>query len=102
MHRSGRVFLYSDASNCNEWRQSSGTHVSDGNTPRTVGNDRPRCGIARSQGSHRPPLQHVLHSKPKEQTMKIQLTYDRPTDLNTDLLVVILDSDTTFHNLSGS
>jgi leucyl aminopeptidase len=34
--------------------------------------------------------------------MKIQLTYDRPTDISTDLLVVVLDAETTFHDLSGS
>src|SRR5215471_21270741 len=34
--------------------------------------------------------------------MKIQLTYDRPGEATTDLLVLILDSETTLHNLSGS
>jgi leucyl aminopeptidase len=34
--------------------------------------------------------------------MKIDLTYDRPAQLNTDLLVVILDSEINFHDLSGS
>src|SRR5262249_18711412 len=34
--------------------------------------------------------------------MKIQLTYDRPAEVNADLLVVILDSETLFHDLSGS
>jgi leucyl aminopeptidase len=34
--------------------------------------------------------------------MKIQLTYDRPANIGTDLLVVILDSETTFHDLAGS
>src|SRR4051812_25438173 len=34
--------------------------------------------------------------------MKIQLTYDRPAQIATDLLVVILDSEITFHDLSGS
>jgi leucyl aminopeptidase len=34
--------------------------------------------------------------------MKIQLTYDRPGEATTDLLIVILDSETTLHNLSGS
>jgi leucyl aminopeptidase len=34
--------------------------------------------------------------------MKIQLTYDRPAQIHTDLLVVILDEKTTFHDLSGS
>jgi len=34
--------------------------------------------------------------------MKIQLTYDRPAHIHTDLLVVILDENTTFHDLSGS
>jgi leucyl aminopeptidase len=34
--------------------------------------------------------------------MKIQLTYDRPGEAPTDLLVVILDSETTLHNLTGS
>jgi leucyl aminopeptidase len=34
--------------------------------------------------------------------MKIQLTYDRSAQVNTDLLVVILDSQATLHDLSGS
>jgi leucyl aminopeptidase len=34
--------------------------------------------------------------------MKIQLTYDRPAQISTDLLVVILDSEITFHDLAGS
>jgi len=34
--------------------------------------------------------------------MKIQLTYDRPAQINTDLLVVILDSENKFHDLGGS
>jgi leucyl aminopeptidase len=34
--------------------------------------------------------------------MKIQLTYDRPNQINTDLLVIILDSDTNFHDLAGT
>lgn len=34
--------------------------------------------------------------------MKIQLNYDRPSQISTDLLVVILDSQTRFHDLSGS
>ena len=34
--------------------------------------------------------------------MKIQLTYDRPGEATTDLLVVILDSETILHNLTGS
>jgi len=34
--------------------------------------------------------------------MKIQLTYDRPAQIQTDLLVVILDEKSTFHDLSGS
>jgi leucyl aminopeptidase len=34
--------------------------------------------------------------------MRIQLTYDRPGEVPTDLLVVILDSETTLHNLTGS
>src|SRR5436305_8440907 len=34
--------------------------------------------------------------------MKIQLTYDRPAHIATDLLVVILDHQTKFHDLSGS
>ena len=34
--------------------------------------------------------------------MKIQLTYDRPAHIQTDLLVVILDEKSTFHDLSGS
>jgi leucyl aminopeptidase len=34
--------------------------------------------------------------------MKIQLTYDQPSQLNTDLLVVILDAEIRFHDLGGS
>ena len=34
--------------------------------------------------------------------MKIQLTYDRPAQVATDLLVVILDKENTFHDLGGS
>jgi leucyl aminopeptidase len=34
--------------------------------------------------------------------MKIQLTYDRPAQIRTDLLVVILDSEVAFHDLGGS
>ncbi|PYS06494.1 MAG: leucyl aminopeptidase [Acidobacteria bacterium] len=34
--------------------------------------------------------------------MKIQLSYDRPSQIRTDLLVVILDSHTRFHDLRGS
>ena len=34
--------------------------------------------------------------------MKIRLTYDHPAQLKTDLLVVILDSQTKFHDLAGS
>jgi leucyl aminopeptidase len=34
--------------------------------------------------------------------MKIQLNYDRPSQIKTDLLVVILDPQTKFHDLSGS
>jgi len=34
--------------------------------------------------------------------MKIQLTYDRPAQIQTDLLVVILDDKNTFHDLAGS
>ena len=34
--------------------------------------------------------------------MKIQLTYDRPSQIATDLLVVVLDSETTFHDLTSS
>jgi leucyl aminopeptidase len=34
--------------------------------------------------------------------MKIQLTYDRPAQINTDLLVIILDSEIRFHDLAGS
>jgi leucyl aminopeptidase len=34
--------------------------------------------------------------------MKIQLTYDRPSQIRTDLLVVILDSEVSFHDLGGS
>src|SRR6266481_8582776 len=34
--------------------------------------------------------------------MKIQLAYDRPAQISTDLLVVVLDSEIKFHNLTGS
>ena len=34
--------------------------------------------------------------------MKIQLTYDRPAQISADLLVVILDSEIAFSDLSGS
>ncbi len=34
--------------------------------------------------------------------MKIQLTYEQPSRVKTDLLVVILDSEIRFHDLSGS
>jgi leucyl aminopeptidase len=34
--------------------------------------------------------------------MKIQLTYDQPAQIRTDLLVIILDPDTRFHDLAGS
>src|SRR5689334_13986587 len=34
--------------------------------------------------------------------MKIQLTYDRPAQINTDLLVIILDPEIKFHDLTGS
>ena len=34
--------------------------------------------------------------------MKIQLTYEQPSQIKTDLLVVILDSEIRFHDLSGS
>src|SRR5437867_6924298 len=34
--------------------------------------------------------------------MKIQLTYDRTSQFNTDLLVIILDSEIRFHDLTGS
>jgi leucyl aminopeptidase len=34
--------------------------------------------------------------------MKIQITYDRPAQLNTDLLAVILNAQMTFHDLNGS
>ena len=34
--------------------------------------------------------------------MKIQLNYDRPAQISTDLLVIILDSETILHDLSGS
>src|SRR4029079_11618163 len=34
--------------------------------------------------------------------MKIQLNYDRSSQIKTDLLVVILDPQTRFHDLSGS
>src|SRR5262245_8451574 len=34
--------------------------------------------------------------------MKIQLTYDRLSQIKTDLLVIILDEERTFHDLSGS
>jgi len=34
--------------------------------------------------------------------MKIQLVYDRPSQISTDLLVVILDSKTKLHDLTGN
>src|SRR5215468_9805547 len=34
--------------------------------------------------------------------MKIQLKYEQPSRLETDLLVVILDPETRFHNLAGT
>lgn len=34
--------------------------------------------------------------------MKIQLSHDRPAEIGADLLVIILDSETLFHDLSGS
>ena len=34
--------------------------------------------------------------------MNIQLTYDQPGQIDTDLLVIILDRDTRFHDLAGS
>jgi leucyl aminopeptidase len=34
--------------------------------------------------------------------MKIQLTYDQPAQISTDLLVIILDPHTRFHDLAGS
>jgi leucyl aminopeptidase len=34
--------------------------------------------------------------------MKMQLTYDRPAQINSDLLVIILDSEIKFHDLTGS
>jgi leucyl aminopeptidase len=34
--------------------------------------------------------------------MKIQLTYERPAQINTDLLVVILDKEFVFHDLGGA
>src|SRR5215467_6303191 len=34
--------------------------------------------------------------------MKIQLAYDRPAQINTDLLVIVLDSEVKFHDLTGS
>src|SRR5438874_5545343 len=34
--------------------------------------------------------------------MKIQLTHDRPAQIPADLLVIILDENATFHDLSGS
>ena len=34
--------------------------------------------------------------------MKIQLNYERSSQIKTDLLVVILDPQTRFHDLSGS
>ena len=38
----------------------------------------------------------------KESPMKIQLNYDRPHQIKTDLLVVILDSQVKLHDLNGS
>lgn len=34
--------------------------------------------------------------------MKIQLTYDRPSQLKTGLLAIVLDAETRFHDLAGS
>ncbi len=34
--------------------------------------------------------------------MKIQLSYDQPSQIKTDLLVVVLDSEIRFHDLKGS
>ena len=34
--------------------------------------------------------------------MKVQLIYDRPAQFTTDLLVIILDGETRFHDLTGS
>jgi leucyl aminopeptidase len=34
--------------------------------------------------------------------MKIQISYDKPSQIETDLLVVILDSETRLHDLAGS
>src|SRR5439155_25709373 len=34
--------------------------------------------------------------------MKIQLVYDRPSQISTDLLVVILDSKIKLHDLTGN
>jgi leucyl aminopeptidase len=34
--------------------------------------------------------------------MKIELTYDRPSQIKTDLLVVIIDKETSFYDLGGS
>ena len=34
--------------------------------------------------------------------MKVQLVYDRPAQLDTDLLAIVLDSETPLHDLSGS
>src|SRR5206468_12292127 len=34
--------------------------------------------------------------------MKIQLVYDRPANISTDLLVVVHDSDVRLHDLTGS
>ena len=34
--------------------------------------------------------------------MKIQLTYERPSQISTDLLVVVFDSQIRFHDLTGS
>src|SRR5262245_22488900 len=49
------------------------------------------------------PLRRVCYSRQSEGAlMKIQITYDRPAQLNTDLLVVILNAQMTFHDLNGS
>ena len=34
--------------------------------------------------------------------MKIQLAYDRPANISTDLLVIIFDTEVKFHDLTGA
>jgi len=44
----------------------------------------------------------IIYRAQGDLLMKIQLTYDQISQIKTDLLVVILDEERTFHDLSGS